>query len=1026
MCSRKCERSEFSYLDVPKSVIYEEILEYTSKQSSNGRQVVYDDLVRKFVLHKYAKRVISHLKILLSNKEMNVLVATMQNSKLQRNFFRSLEAQTNLTKHAFFCKLFGILRIMKRSWNSFCRNSRSLVAVTILMSELSRTGLKHYLNRRCLEFFEHIKTNTRMRGMLTKAAKHMDRRSLRSALCILKCRMPSIATSRLLSSHQGLRKMNLNTESYQMTTLQYSFQVLMALRHDSVDLCHYDNPTTGAIMKNGLSSERCKTEIQSPFNEISSTKTKRLSLKRLKSRVMNFYHIQEVEGFADESCRRRRVMRAMKKWIMHSIRIENKNKNKNKGYQSLDLQRIIVLKEEAFSNWNKWSNYSSSVHNLSTSAVEFYISKSISKLFNKWKNLITSKLMENYENKTRTGGKKTFLEKYAAQCARNLYSEPTVKLSRSLKVKLMTNYAILHNYLIKFKSMLVARKVSAENKLAASQFRRHSLLSMCFKEFIRVCKDCLHLLSIANNHFIIQQQRISFQELKSFCHHRIKGQKNSFDLAAFYYYQTLRRTFFRIIFFSIKCQSCHRATDFRNHVLLIRKKQSEIFPKLSHEHHTLSASQDVLSHFQAIISVSIGTAAGPISLRKYLFTANKNKSSDTLLRFKNVYSMRSVLFALRRFLDKRKVYRRVCTSRLKRCFSIWMRQLALEKHYEEVINIYTTANSAKKLRWSLKQWKLNTKTQLSHDQKVIQCSRRRVHHYFKIWNLFTCERKCPRGSLINLYGPRTNHGIERILSVFINKKKHQILEDNNHRSESESGSGRKSIEVTTSFYFHRFVAKLNHWGSKKNRALKCKTLGVQTYLRKYFIKWKNKCYSSLMVSEYQQENDIRGGDTSSGESVLKLKLRKSCDLAPAKRHKHEVIAVRKCRQHYMLMQSLSRLSEYVKCTKQYKKQNLAGDEFCVNRNLCTVYRKLEDLCRRRRIALSERKIFKIVLSTSTLQKCIHRFYSNCVCKWLALQRLRLAAIRARLKLTRRGFKSLVRHRIIMKRSLHFNAIQYQI
>ena len=1018
MCSRKCEKPEFFHLDVPKSVINEEILEYTSKQSSNGRQVVYDDLVRKFVLHKYAGRVISHLKILLSNKNMNVLVAAMQNSKLQRNFFRSLQAQTNLTKHAFFCKLFGILRIMKRSWNSFCRKSRSLVAVSILISELSRTGLKHYLNRRCSEVFEYMKTNTRMRSLLTKAARHMDRRSLRSALCILKCRMPSIATSRLLSSHQGLRKMNLDTESYQMMTLQYSFQVLMALRHDSVDLCHYDNPITGETTKNCPSYERCKKEIKSRFNEISSTKTKRLALKRLKRRVGNFYYIQEVEGFADERYRRRCAMRAIKKWIMiiHSRSKEKENKNRRSSH-SFNLQRIVVLKEkEAFLTWNKWSKNSSSIHNLSTSAVALYESKCVSNLFNKLKNIIPSKLMENYKSKT--GWKNTFLEIYAAECARNFNIESTARLPKSSKVELMTIYAILRLYLTKLKSLLVVRKAQAMDELIASQLRRRSLLSMCFKALVRDSKEILHLLSMANNHFIIQSQRISFQKLKSFCHHRIKGgQKNSLDLAAYCYHQTLRRMFFRIIFFSIKCQSCHRADDFKNHVMLLRKKQSGIFSKFCLKRYTLSASQDVLPHFHFKPTISVSTAAGSISLRKYLCTVNK--SSGIVLSCRDIYSMRSVLFALKRSLDKRKAYRRVCTSRplLKRYLSIWMRQLALEKYFQELINIHAKAKDTTKLHRSLKQWNLYTKTQHSHDQQVVQCCRKRIQHYFMIWRLFMCKNKCQE-SLMNLYRPRTNHGIQR--RSRIKNQNPQILEEDNnyrnYRSGSGSRSGIKRIDVITSVCFHRFVTSLEHWGSQQNRALNSKTLGVQTYLRKLFIRWKNKYSSISIAAEYQQDNESRG-DTSSGESMLnlKLKLRKSCDLAPAKRHK--IIAVTKCRQHYMLIQSLTRFSQTVKCSKQRKKRNLAGDEFYVDRNLCTVYRKLEDLCRRRRRVLRDREIFKIVLNTSMLQKCIHRIYRYCVCKWLSSQRLRLAALHARLKLIRRGFKSLICHRMEMKRLL---------
>ena len=1027
MCSRKCEKPEFFHLDVPKSVINEEILEYTSKQSSNGRQVVYDDLVRKFVLHKYAGRVISHLKILLSNKNMNVLVAAMQNSKLQRNFFRSLQAQTNLTKHAFFCKLFGILRIMKRSWNCFCRKSRSLIAVSILISELSRTGLKHYLNRRCSEVFEYIKTNTRMRSLFTKAARHMDRRSLRSALCILKCRMPSIAPSRLLSSHQGLRKMSLDTESYQMTTLQYSFQVLMALRHDSVDLRHYDNPLNGAITKNCPSYERCKMEIQNRFNEISSTETKRLALKRLKSRVENFYYIQEVEGFADERYRRCCVMRAIKKWIMiiHSRRRIGKEKEREKenkrSSHSFNLQRIIVLKEEkAFLIWwNRWLKNSSSVHNLSTSAVQIYKLKCVSKLFNKWKNLIPSKLMENCKSKT--SWKNTFLEIYAAECARNLNIESTIRLPKSSKVELMTVHAILRIYLIKLKSLLVGRKEQAKNELVASQSRRHSLLRMCFKVLIRDSKESLHLLSIADNHFIIQSQRILFQKLKLFCDHkRIKGhQKNSLDLGTFSYHQTLRRIFFRIIFFSIKCQSHRRANDFKNHVMLFRKKQSGIFSEFCHKRYTLSASQDVLPHLHFRPTISMSTATESISLRKYLFTVNK--SSDTVLSFKSINSMRFVLFALRRSLDKRKVYRRVCTSRsrLKRYVFIWMRQLAHEKYYEELICIHTKAKDTTKLHKSLKQWNLYTKKQLSHDQKVIQCCRKRVQHYFKIWSLFMCKRKRKsQESLMNLCRPRTNHGIQR--RSRIKNLNIESLEDNNYRNyrRSGSGSGIKSIDVITSVSFHRFVALLKHWVSNKSRALKSKTLGVQTYVRNLFIRWKNKCYSSMSIAEYQQENKSRD-DTSSRESMLKLKLklRKSCDLAPAKRHKDNIIAVTKCRQHYMLIQSLSSFSETVKCSKQRKKQNLAGDEFFVDRNLGTVYRKLQDLCRRRHRVLRERETFKIVLNTSMLQECIHRIYRYCVCKWLSLQRLRLAALHARLRLIRRGFKSLIRHRIEMKRLL---------
>jgi hypothetical protein len=328
MALRTREDSEISNLIVSISDINQETREYSWKQPSNGRQVIGDDVVRMFVLRKYAGRAISQLYIHSSNKKMKVLVTAMESSKLQRKFFRSLRAQTNFSRHVDFCRLFCTSRIMKCAWKFFCRRIRSLIAVSLLITELSRTGLKHYFSTRCLEVFENMKMIIKVKSLMIQAAQHMKEKSLKNALLKLKCSMHFTATPRSTSTLQGRRKINQAAEFHRMMTLKCSFQVLRAFHRDSatsrdcirsVDQQHDQKKYTSyAITRICATSGQPKMrniEIQSQVMKVSSDNMKRRALIQLKRRVENFYLTQGIGGLADDRHRRRSLIRAFHKWI---------------------------------------------------------------------------------------------------------------------------------------------------------------------------------------------------------------------------------------------------------------------------------------------------------------------------------------------------------------------------------------------------------------------------------------------------------------------------------------------------------------------------------------------------------------------------------------------------------------------------------------------------------------------------------------------------------------------------------------
>lgn len=999
MALRAREDSEIPNLTVSKSEINEETREYSWKQSSNGRQVIGDDMVRMFVFRKYAGRAISQLYIYSSSKKMKVLVTVMESLKLLRKFFRSLQAQTNIARHVGFCRLFCTYRIVECAWKFFCRRIRSLIAVSLLITELSRTGLKHYFNTRCLGVFENMKMIIKVKCVMIQAAQHIKEKSLRIALLKLKCSMHSTATPCRTSSLQGLRKINLAAEFHRMIILKRSFQVLRAFHRDSkasrdcirsVDQHHNKNKyISEAITRICATSEQPQMrnmKVQSHVLKVSSNSIKRQALMQLKRRVENFYLLQGIEGLADDRHRRRSLIQAFHKWITQCRCIMKENS----ALRSLNTCKNFTSVEKAFLIWKKSTGCSFSDHFLSLAAEGFSMSKSTSNLIDKWNDLLPSKYLEHHGNKA--GRNDAHLRMSPAECIKNMKVGSSGRQPKYFKTDLMTIYIILRKCWTKFESLLIMREARIANLLTACQFRRYYFLQTCFKVFMRVNEAGLHMLHIAHKHIIAHSQRISFRKLRLLGRHRVGARENGLSLAARATHHTLERAFLSIIEYKKKCQSSHSAAEFRNSKLLRSREQSVSENKCYPKRCSASASQRTFSLF---IPTSTGiTFPMRVSLQKYRSTSWAKKASGIESNVRSIFVMRSAFTTLCRLLSTRKAYRKVCSSRLKRYTSTWLQYLELRKSSRLIINIRITSNNMMKVRKSFQCWLEHKKKAFLQDQKVEEHSRMQFINYFQLWKLFVLRSK-KQGSLIHRYEPRTNHAIYQKAHI---------------RKCGDTVNCRTGL--ISRRCFHHVVASLGYRGSRCIRARKAHTLGQRTYLMKIFKRWKERCLPlSKYEHGYRSRNDVLG----KRRSVLKLKLKKSWELAPAKQYR--ILAVCKYRQRHLLLQALSLLLGTVRCGKQRKKSYLAVDAFRSGRILCTVFRQFQDLCRRRRRDLRESALFDRMVTSSMVRRRLHRFYRYFVCKWLLLQRLRFAVLHARLQLIKKGFRALVCHRIGVQRSI---------
>lgn len=994
MALRTREDSEIPNLLVSISEINEETREYSWKQSSNGRQVIGDDMVRMFVFRKYAGRAISQLYRHSSNKKMKVLVTAMESSKLLRKFFRSLRAQTNFSRHVDFCRLFCTSRIVKCAWKFFCRRIRSLIAVSLLITELSRTGLKHYFNTRCLEVFKNMKMIIKVKSLMIQAAQHMKEKSLRNAFLILKCSMHSTATSRSTSTLQGLRKINQAAEFHRMMILKCSFEVLRSFHRGSVtsrdcirsvDQHHNKNQyMSEAITRICATSGQRKmrnVEVQSHVIKVSSDNMKRRALVQLKCRVENFYIIQGIGGLADDRYRRRSLIRAFHKWITQCRCIMRDYST----LRSLNICKNFASVEKAFLIWKNSIGCSSSDHFLSLAARGFSMSKSTSNLIDKWNHLLPSKFSENLGNNS--GLTDSYLVMSPADKGRNMKVGSLGRQPKYFKTDLMTIYIILRKCWTQFESLLITRKARDAYLLTACQFRRNYFLKTSFKVFMRVNEAGLHKLHIAQKCLIAHSQRILFQKLRLFGRHRVGIREKDLSLAARASHHTLGRAFLSIIEFKKKCQSSHSAAEFRNHTLLNKRQRG------ASNFCSVSASQRTLPLF---IPTTIGTTHPTCgSLEKYCTTSCAQTTSDIELNVRSIYVMRSAFTTLCRLLSTRKAYRKACrkecTSRLKRYTSIWMQYLELRKSSRLIINNRMTSNNMMKVWKSFHCWIEHTKKVFLQDQKVEEHSRLRFINYFQLWKLFVLRSK-KQGSLIDRCGSRIHHGIYQ-------KACQRKCEDN----------VTCGIGLITRRCFLLVVASLGYRRSRCIMARKAQALGLRTYLMKLFQRWKEKC---LPLSKYQHGNRSRGDVSGKRRSVLKLKLKKSWELAPAKRYR--IIAVRNCRQRHLLLQALSLLLCTARCGRQRKKSYLVVDAFRSGRILPTIFRQFQGLCKSRRRVLREDALFDRMMTSSMVRRCLHRIYRYCVCKWLLLQKRRFAVLHARLQLIKKGFRALVCQRSALR------------
>ena len=255
-------------------------------------------------------------------------------------------------------------------------------------------------------------------------------------------------------------------------------------------------------------------------------------------------------------------------------------------------------------------------------------------------------------------------------------------------------------------------------------------------------------------------------------------------------------------------------------------------------------------------------------------------------------------------------------------------------------------------------------------------------------------RSKKQGSLIYRCGSRTNQGIYQKVHL---------------RTCGDNVTCRTGL--ITRRCFHRVVASLGYRGSRCIRARKAEALGLRTYLMKLFKRWKERC---LPLSKYEHGNRSRGDVSAKRRSVfkLKLKVKKSWELAPAKRYR--ILAVRNCRQRHLLLHAFSLLLCTVRCCKQRKKSYLVADAFRSGRVLPAVFRQFQDLFKSRRRVLRESALFDRMVTSSMVRRCLHRIYRYCVCKWLLIQKQRLAVLHARLQLIKKGFRALVCQRSALR------------
>ena len=123
----------------------------------DGVKIKSDYMVDKFLLYKYAWRVLKQLYDNSSRKYMSLMMTTISNKKFQQKLFVFLKLRTILKKNLIMGSYIGDLNLMKRSWQLISwkfilRGKRRAVE-----SELTTAVDKYRLNKEGSKVFEILK-----------------------------------------------------------------------------------------------------------------------------------------------------------------------------------------------------------------------------------------------------------------------------------------------------------------------------------------------------------------------------------------------------------------------------------------------------------------------------------------------------------------------------------------------------------------------------------------------------------------------------------------------------------------------------------------------------------------------------------------------------------------------------------------------------------------------------------------------------------------------------------------------------
>ena len=550
-------------------------------------------MVDRYLLYKYAWKLLRQLYINSSARYMRILVNDISDKRREQKLFSTLRARTEFTKRRILGIYIGELKILKRSWCLFFSKFVAYRQEMTFNLNAKRIVDSYYLQKEGYKVFSLLRKKVLYQQTIDRpTSDYFEVRSLRNALFSLRChahacrgdiredareyggeghsRVDGVGDRGGLPSHEGrsAKRRSGHYCSLRETRVIDTAERFCVSRDQLIDSTHY------------LNASYAQRGIRVLLDAVASNREKR-----------------DFEEFAVNYHAEQGVVNVMRIWL----RLRDENIKEDERMIVACSHAYLNMKKKAVLFWVKAKSSLSNIRSLDNSSTCRFNGNTIQKSMRKWRSLYST-VKSQYSNYTR--GKAHCLSKGFEKFKSKIDKHKIYDLTKNSTIRMKLLAFRVSKCWMVLTATVRRRALRRKNRIAALKFRDRSLLRRTFEVFSSMVSGSVAALQYVRNNIIVRYQRRIIRYLYDNKVGRADGRKRNLLLSA----HAVKKSMLRIFQFLQKlAEAAAKARETKKRIRSNERRQSEIFFEVAavaqmerarahrHSHHLATTFQEWLA-----------------------------------------------------------------------------------------------------------------------------------------------------------------------------------------------------------------------------------------------------------------------------------------------------------------------------------------------------------------------------------------------------------------------------------------------